>query len=150
MTGLFRPLKRRTGMLVGAVAVAGGVAVLLSLFAGDTLLLAGGGLLVVGYAVAVLVGVFTARNPQSVAYLVVAAGGVLVVLSALAGARATFFVAALLLGVAGWLLYRAGQLPEDADRPGDEPDGDGRPGDEPKGGEPPTDGSQSPGEETPE
>jgi hypothetical protein len=69
------------------------------------------GMLVVGYGIAVLVGLSTARNPQSVAYLLLAAGGVLLALSALAGTRLTVAVAALLLVGAGGLLYRAGRLP---------------------------------------
>jgi hypothetical protein len=111
MTRLFRPLKRRTGALVAGIAAVGGLGVVASLLAGEAVLAASAGMLVVGYGIAVLVGLSTARNPQSVAYLLLAAGGVLLALSALAGTRLTVAVAALLLVGAGGLLYRAGRLP---------------------------------------
>jgi len=111
MTRLFRPLKRRTGVLVAGIAAVSGLGVVASLPAGDAVLAASAGMLVVGYGIAVLVGLSTARNPQSVAYLLVAAGGVLLAISALAGARVTFVVAALLLVGAGGLLHRAGRPP---------------------------------------
>jgi uncharacterized membrane protein HdeD (DUF308 family) len=110
MTSLFRPLKRRMGVLVTGIAVLSGLGVVASLVAGDAVLAASAGMLLVGYGIAILVGLFTARNPQSAAFLLVAAGGVLLTVSALAGAWVIIGLAALLLAVGGGLLFRAGQL----------------------------------------
>jgi hypothetical protein len=109
MTTLFRRTKRATGVAVAVVGLVAGVAALLSGGPDGNLLTASALVLAAGYGAAVLVGLFTARNPQAVAYLVLGAGGLLIVLSAVTTVQWIVVVGALLLVGAGGALYYAGR-----------------------------------------
>ncbi|PSQ44140.1 hypothetical protein BRD17_04745 [Halobacteriales archaeon SW_7_68_16] len=109
MSGLFRRTKRATGVLVALLAVGGGVGVLVDVGTMAGVVPVSVLALGAGYSLAVLVSLLAGRNPRRMAYLFVAAAGLLVVLSAVTDRRGTMLAAAGVLFLAGAGLVWAGR-----------------------------------------